>query len=655
MRLTVSRYDPVIAMDDVDFKALGFKCGLEIHQQLRTDRKLFCRCPPVYRNDPAHYTIIRHMRPTLSEMGTYDGTALMEFKTRKNVTYEFFRDTTCSYEIDDTPPFEMDEKALEISMVIAKAMNCQLVDEVHVSRKQYLDGSIPTGFQRTAIISLGGHVRWNDRRRIDIRQISLEEDACRERKDVGHDVVFRTDRLSIPLIEVVTEPNAKTPDEAGEMAEILGWVMRSTGLVRRGPGSTRQDVNVSVEGGTRIEIKGVPSLDLIPPITAGEAVRQHNLLLIKKELEDRSLKPESMDVDGFKDMTALDVTDMFEGSPSGIFSNWFGETVEKGSGNRIMAVKVRGFKGIFAHITHGDQTFLDELSGRIRVIACLDRLPNLHSSDNGPTDGLSEEAIKEISKRLGMDDSDAFVLVWGDGGDMKTACEEIYIRTREAMIGVPNETRQVLTPNTNTFERILPGPDRMYPDTDRPPIVVTDEIRRRVMEQVPRPYWEEEADMLEAGVPHNVAHRLVVSEWMDVYRESVSRGSDPKFTAVALMEKFRMLSRRGLDLGNIDAGEIVNLLEMIGNGTVSRRSLPDLVRIMAETGASASDAVRSAGLGMMDIPTAEERIRTVIGDNDELVEPMRHGTEGPLMGAVMSDLGTRFDGSKARDLVLKMI
>ncbi|MGA1794066.1 MAG: Glu-tRNA(Gln) amidotransferase GatDE subunit E, partial [Thermoplasmatota archaeon] len=154
-------------MHDVDFEALGFKCGLEIHQQLLTDRKLFCRCPPVYRNDPAHFEIIRHMRPTLSEMGTYDGTALMEFKTKKNVTYQFFRDTTCSYEIDDTPPFEMDPKALEISMVIAKAMQCALVDEVHVSRKQYLDGSIPTGFQRTAIISLGGHVYWKEGREIE--------------------------------------------------------------------------------------------------------------------------------------------------------------------------------------------------------------------------------------------------------------------------------------------------------------------------------------------------------------------------------------------------------------------------------------------------------------------------------------------------------
>lgn len=642
-------------MEDVDFKALGFKCGLEIHQQLRTDRKLFCRCPPVYRNDPAHYTIVRHMRPTLSEMGTYDGTALMEFKTRKNVTYEFFRDTTCSYEIDDTPPFEMDEKALEISMVIAKAMNCQLVDEVHVSRKQYLDGSIPTGFQRTAIISLGGHVRWNDQRIIDIRQISLEEDACRERKDEGHEVVFRTDRLSIPLIEVVTEPNAKTPEEAGEMAEILGWVMRSTGLVRRGSGATRQDVNVSVEGGTRIEIKGVPSLDLIPPATAGEAIRQHNLLQIKKELEGRSLKPDSMDVEEFKDMTAMDVTDIFQGRPAGMFSNWFGETVEGESGNRITAVKVRGFKGIYSHITHGDQTFLDELSGRVRVIACLDRLPNLHSSDNGPTDGISAEDIAGISKRLEMDDGDAFVLVWGDEGDMKTACQEIYIRSREAMEGVPNETRQIMTPDTNTFERILPGPDRMYPDTDRPPIVVTDEIRKIVLKQIPRPYWEDEADMMKAGIPQNVAHRLVVSEWMKTYRDAISHGSDPKFTAVTLMETFRMLSRGGVDPGRIETSEIISLFEMIGKGSVSRRSVPELIRIMSESGSSASDAVRSADLGMISDDEARKRIRSVLGESEDLIELMNDGTEGPLMGSVMSDLGLRFDGSRAREIVMELI
>jgi glutamyl-tRNA(Gln) amidotransferase subunit E len=320
-----------------------------------------------------------------------------------------------------------------------------------------------------------------------------------------------------------------------------------------------------------------------------------------------------------------------------------------------MAVKIRGFRGIYSHITHGDQTFLDELSGRVRVIACLDRLPNLHSSDHGPADGITEDDISKISKRLEMAGDDAFVLVWGNDDDMKTACEEIYIRSREAMTGVPNETRQVMTPNTNTFERILPGPDRMYPDTDRPPIVVTDEIRKRVMEQVPRPFWEEEVEMASAGIPGNVAHRLVVSDWMNIYRRSVSKGSDPKFTAVSLMETFRMLSREGVELKRIDKAEIVKLFEMTGKGSISRRSFPEIIRIMARSGSSASDAVESSGLEMMKDDEARRRIEKVIGSNEDLIEMMNNGLEGPLMGAVMDDLGLRFDGARAREIIKELI
>ena len=635
-------------MHDVDFEALGFKCGLEIHQQLISDRKLFCRCPPVYRNDPAHYRILRHMRPTLSEMGTYDGTALMEFKTKKDITYEFFRDTTCSYEIDDTPPFEMDERALEVSMVIARAMNCQLVDEVHVSRKQYLDGSIPTGFQRTAIISLGGWVPWEGDRNIDIRQISLEEDACREMKDEGHDVVFRTDRLSIPLVEVVTEPNAKTPEEAGEMAEILGWVMRSTGLVRRGPGATRQDVNVSVEGGRRIEIKGVPFLDLIPPITAGEAVRQHNLLKIKEELENRSLNPEDYEAEDFEDIYTADVKDLFRNRDPELFSSW-DDDIE------VRAVKVPSFSGIFSHRTHGDQTFLDEISGRIRVIACLDRLPNVYSSDQGPWMGITDDEIDEIKKRLEMNENDAFVLVWGPLRDVRCASGEVMIRCREAFDGVPNETRQVMTPDTTTFERILPGPDRMYPDTDLPPKVVTDEILATVNSLVPPPYWEDERKMKEAGVPGQVAHRMIVSGWMGVYHKAVGEDCDPRFTVFTLMESFKRLERDGVDVRSIPEDDLVELFTMVKDRKISRRAVPVMAERMAMESLTAAKALEMTGLVKFSEDEIDTKLEKLLKQKSDLAELMRKGREGPLMGVVMKEIGARADGAVVRSNILKML
>ncbi|MGA1866294.1 MAG: Glu-tRNA(Gln) amidotransferase subunit GatE [Thermoplasmatota archaeon] len=638
-------------MHDVDFRALGFKCGLEIHQQLRSDRKLFCRCPPVYRNDPPHYEIVRHMRPTLSEMGTYDGTALMEFKTKKNVTYQFFRDTTCSYEIDDTPPFEMDPKALEISMVIARAMECSLVDEVHVSRKQYLDGSIPTGFQRTAIISLGGHVPWKDGREIEIRQISIEEDACREMGDQGHEIIFRTDRLSIPLVEVVTEPNAETPAEAGEMAEVLGWVMRSTGLVRRGSGSTRQDVNVSIEGGRRVEIKGVPKIEFIPPVTAGEAVRQYNLLRINNELVERGLDPESMDADSFTTMKFEDVTEFFHGRRVEMFDQWYQGIVGSREDIDIKAVLIPGFKGIFSHPTHGDQTFADEVGGRLRVIACLDRMPNLITSDDVPMRNITEEDMEAVRTKLSADEQDTVVMVWGPKEDTLTGVKEIYIRSKEAFYGVPHETRQVVTPDITTFERILPGPDRMYPDTDRPPITVTREMVDRINAQVPRPWWEDEEDMVRNGIPRKIAHRLIVSRWMNIYRRAVEAGAPSRFTAFFLMENLRSAERSGSDIHRLDDEGLIELLKLVGEGKLTRKGASLVMEWIAETGDNLSSAMHDLELAPISKKEAMKVISDEVAVSGELLKLFRQGREKPLMGRVMATIGTRYEGSE----VLKML
>jgi glutamyl-tRNA(Gln) amidotransferase subunit E len=143
-----------------DYDRIGFMSGLEVHQQLLTKYKLFCRCPAGVYNKHEVYDaeLIRHMRPTLSELGEYDGTALMEFKTRKEIVYRVKNETACTYDVDDTPPFKIDPEALGISIEISLLSKLNIVGEVHITRKQYLDGSIPTGFQRTAIIGVEGEI-----------------------------------------------------------------------------------------------------------------------------------------------------------------------------------------------------------------------------------------------------------------------------------------------------------------------------------------------------------------------------------------------------------------------------------------------------------------------------------------------------------------
>ena len=281
-------FKPFDEMTEDDYKLVGFKSGLEIHQQLYTERKLFCRCPAGKYNHKFDAEILRHMRPTLSELGEYDGTALMEFKTKKDIIYHINRESVCTYEMDDTPPFEINEQALDIALEIALLYRSAATDEIHIARKQYLDGSIPTGFQRTAIVSIGGKIPYKDRE-INIIQLSIEEDSCREVSDHGHRRVYIADRLGMPLIETVTAPDMKTPYEVAEVGKMLSNIVKSTGKVRTGAGAAREDVNVSVTGGTRIEIKGVPSFKRIPVLTYNEAMRQWNLLRLREELKKRNL------------------------------------------------------------------------------------------------------------------------------------------------------------------------------------------------------------------------------------------------------------------------------------------------------------------------------------------------------------------------------
>ena len=492
-----------------DYAALGFKCGLEVHQQLLTDRKLFCRCPAGRYTTDHDVEIHRHMRPTLSEMGDYDGTALMEFKTRKQITYLLNNESVCTYEMDDAPPFEIDPAALDRSIVISLMLGLQVVDEVHIARKQYLDGSIPTGFQRTAIIGVTGEVPYRDGT-IGIRQLSIEEDSCREVADRGHDRIYRTDRLGMPLIETVTEPDMTTPEDAAAVCELLRRLARASGLVRTGSGAGREDVNVSIDGGTRVEIKGVSSIKQIPVLVHNEALRQRSLLAIKRVLAERGVT-----VEGLADRWT-DVTDAVKGTAWPVLAEALAE------GAHAVAVPLPGFEGLINTPTQPHTFFLKEFADRVRVVACLDGTPNLICSTS-ETPTLSGAEWTRIEKATGLNHGTPIMVVWGDAKDVETAAKEILIRARDAVEGVPDETRQSLPDGTNGFERILPGPSRMYPDTDLPPIVLGRERVDALAADLPETPWIRLERLREAGVNADLSGRLARHPAYALFRHLLPR------------------------------------------------------------------------------------------------------------------------------------
>jgi len=577
MRMTVDFiFKPFEEMTPEDYAAVGFKSGLEIHQQLLTVSKLFCRCPAGRYSTQYDAEILRHMRPTLSELGEYDGTALMEFKTKKEIIYRINRESVCTYEMDDTPPFMIDEEALDIALGIALLYKCVMVDELHIARKQYLDGSIPTGFQRTTIVGVDGAVPYKDRS-IRIVQLGLEEDACREVSDVGHRRTYRTDRLGMPLIETVTAPDLKTPGEVADVAQILRRIVRSTGRVRTGIGAAREDVNVSVTGGTRVEIKGVPRIPRIPLLTYNEAMRQWNLLRLREELARRGITPATFAA-GLEEVTRHLRRSAYLPLQAAL-----------GAGMVVFGVRLNGFRGLLRRQTQTNTYFSQEISDRVRVVACLTTLPNIAHSDS-PAESLSSAEWLMVKKALGAREEDAVVVVWGPEMDVKLAAQEIILRAKEATIGIPSETRQALKDGTNGFERILPGPDRMYPDTDLPPKRVPAERLEKIRAGLPPDILAREARYRAQGLPKDIAEKLSASAFAPLFEKAVRDwGLDPGLAADVVVHVPARLKKKGLPVGSLPESALSGVLEALRDKRLFREgAAPVLERYLTSGGTIAA-------------------------------------------------------------------
>jgi glutamyl-tRNA(Gln) amidotransferase subunit E len=648
-------------LSDGSFRKLGFRCGLEVHQQLLTGKKLFCRCPARLYSKHYDAEVLRHMRPTLSEMGEYDGTALMEFKTKKDVIYRLNSASVCTYEMDDAPPFELNEQALDVALELALMLGCSLVGEIHIIRKQYLDGSIPAGFQRTAIVGVDGGIPFRGRT-IGIRQLAVEEDACREVSDCGHIMTFRTDRLSIPLSETVTEPQICTPEEAVAVGWEIARLARVTGKVRRGAGAARQDVNVSIEDSTRVEIKGVSRIPLIEQLVLVEAHRHKALLDIRDELRTRGITPDSVREAGHR---VVPVTDLFRrlGGDNRITA----ELLENsGTGIDVRAVRLDGFKGILSWPTQPGTCFADELGGRVRVIACLDRMPNLFHSElrEGEAAGVPDRLIwDEVRRECFAGADDAVVLVWGPVRDTDTAAQEILIRAAEAAEGVPSETRQPKPGGLTDFERILPGPDRMYPDTDMPPKAIDDERIARITAGLKSKPWEREETFAARGMPAPAAHALAVSPRGALAEKTLARlDLDPRLVATTLLEKLKHAARLTGRADSITDDDLFELFRLLAGKQLFPEALRPLLPLLAEI-VDAGDGDGALGLAFQGLgldpdqplPDLETEVDRAIAHCKGTVFASPANRHRHAMGILMSRVGGRIPGQQAAELLAEKL
>jgi glutamyl-tRNA(Gln) amidotransferase subunit E len=588
----------------VDYKALGLKTGLEIHIQLNTRRKLFCHCPPVLRDDEPHFKLERRLHVSVSELGAVDPAVLWEVRKRRKYVYEGYRDTTCLVELDEEPPHMPDEETLATAVAVAKLFNAKLFDEVHVMRKTVIDGSNVSGFQRTMLVAYGGRAKILGYD-IGVETIALEEDAARKMGEEGKTVIYRLDRLGIPLIEIATEPMTYTPQQVEEVAWVIGYSVKITGRAKRGIGTVRQDVNVSIAGGAKTEIKGVPDLSLIPKVIEYEAARQVNLLKIAEELRRRGVQK--------VELSTADVTAAFANSKSKIVRRVLD------AGGKVIAVKAPGFQKLLGFEVQPGRRLGTELADYVRAWTELGGL--LHS-DELPGYGITAEEVRDVAGRVGVD---SFVLLMGvEEKELEEAARIVADRLNMALLGVPEETRAANPDGTTKFLRPRPGAARMYPETDLPPIKITFELVKKA-EEVARVSLEGKLnELVSMGLSRDLALQLIKSPHLEKFDEYVERFKSvpPQLIATILLNVARALSREGVE---VTEEKLISVFEALDRRVITKEAVEDVLRNM-KPGEPAEEAARRLGLVRLsydEVRNMVEEVAREVGRDKALREVMR--------------------------------
>jgi len=611
--------------EPMDYRALGLKVGLEVHQQLAT-RKLFCGCPSRLEDETSGVRFHRRLRPTQSELGEVDAAAVEEARRRLTFVYEA-PGNSCLVEADEEPPHPPNPEALDIALEIALLLGAAPVREVHFMRKIVIDGSNTAGFQRSALVALDGSIDVGGKR-IGAPTILLEEDAARKVSEAEGEVVYRLDRLGIPLVEIATTPDIETPEEAREVALAIGSLLRATGKVIRGIGTIREDLNISIRGGARIEVKGVQELRLMATFVEKEVSRQRMLLDVAEELRRRGVTGVPADVH--------DVTGAFEASESKVI------TAARAKGGRVLARALPGFAGLLK----------GKLGPELAAHARIAGVGGIFHSDELPAYGISDPEVEAVRKALRLREGDAFVLVADSEDRARAAMEEIGPRAEAGIHGVPEETREPRPDGTTAYARPLPGKARMYPETDVPPVRVTDDRLRRIAESLPeRPEAAVPRLVSAYGIPEQIARQLFEDGYVREFETIAREFGEAREAATALTYTYSELRREGLPVDEVPLDHLRELFSLRKAGRFAREAVPEVLREMARRNVRASEA--AAALAVEGIPREEvvEAIDKVLDANADLVRTKGAAAEKALMGRAMESLRGRADGKVVSEVL----
>ena len=625
-------------MSEIDFEKIGLKVGLEIHQQLDTKKKLFCKCRPI-ESDEYTEKFSRSLRTAKSELGKLDPAALFEKTKSKKINYYANSQSSCLVEKDEEPPHDLDHDAKKISLLISSMLESKIFSEIHVMRKTVIDGSNTSGFQRTMLVSQGGNLKVGEKK-IGVQAVCLEEDAAKLLSNEQNETNYSLDRLGVPLVEIALEPVSTKPSEVKEIALTLGRLLRATRMVKRGIGTIRQDVNISVMNSGVVEVKGVQQLDQLEKIIRYESKRQHGLILIAEKLKKLSITITKEDI--------IDVTEIFKDCDSKIIQNAMKLNA------KIKAIRMRNFSGVFGFEPYPEIRLGKEIGQLVRFFG----IGGVFHSDELPNYGINNSDVDKVRKHLELVDGDGFLIIAGEDSKLDYAVNSIVKRIQDAADGVPAETRAATQEGETIFLRPRPGASRMYPETDIPSISVMPEEVKLAKDNIPKSWDESIAEIQQKyNLNLQLSEQIFDSEYLELFEKICqNEKNSPNFVASILCSSITNMGRQGLDVTLLKPEHIIEAFGLLAADKIPKESLEIIFEnIMSGKSENVSMAMQSADVSSMDRDELNGILDQVIQSNMELVKKLGDKAITTLMGIAMKEVRGKASGKIVNDLLHKKI